>query len=101
GRGVAVNRAEYAPDLFVEDSLRFIRENHRKPFFLYLAMNVPHANNEAGREGMEVPGWGEFAERDWPEPEKGFAAMIRNIDRDTGRILDLLKELKIAQHTLV
>ena len=27
--------------------------------------------------------------------------MIRNIDRDTGRILDLLKELKIAENTLV
>ena len=30
-----------------------------------------------------------------------FAAMIDNIDRDTGRILDLLRELKIAEDTLV
>lgn len=103
GRGVAVERHEYAPDLFIEDSLRFIRETHarQEPFFLYLAMNVPHANNEAGKAGMEVPDWGEFASRDWPDAEKGFAAMIRNIDRDTGRILDLLSELKIAGNTLV
>ena len=101
GRGVAVKREQYAPDLFIEDALTFIREHQKQPFFLYFAMNVPHANNEAGKAGMEVPELGEFAERDWPEPEKGFAAMIRNIDRDTGRILDLLKELQIDRHTLV
>ena len=101
GRGVAVKRSEYAPDLFIEDSLAFIRRNQKHPFFLYFAMNVPHANNEAGNKGMEVPDLGEFAVKDWPEPEKGFAKMIQNIDRDTGRILDLLKELKIAENTLV
>ena len=101
GRGVAVKKVQYAPDLFIEDALRFIRENQGKPFFLYFAMNVPHANNEAGKAGMEVPDLGEFADKDWPAPEKGFAAMIRNIDRDTGRILDLLKELKLDEKTLV
>jgi uncharacterized sulfatase len=101
GRGVAVKREEYAPDLIADEALKFIRDNSGKPFFLYFAMNVPHANNEAGNKGMEVPDLGEFASRDWPEPEKGFAAMIRNIDRDTGRILDLLKELKIEKDTLV
>ena len=101
GRGVAVKRLEYAPDLFIEDSLDFIRQNQKHPFFLYFAMNVPHANNEAGNKGMEVPDLGEFAKKNWPEPEKGFGAMIRNIDRDTGRILDLLNELKIAENTLV
>jgi len=101
GRGVAVKKVQYAPDLFIEDALRFIKENHKRPFFLYFAMNVPHANNEAGKEGMEVPDLVEFAAKDWPAPEKGFAAMIRNIDRDCGRILDLLKELEIDQDTLV
>ncbi len=101
GRGVANKKVEYAPDLFIDDALRFIRESKDKPFFLYFAMNAPHANNEAGKAGMEVPDLGEFAHKDWPEPEKGFAAMIRNIDRDTGRIIDLLKELKIDQKTLV
>lgn len=101
GRGVAVKRRQYAPDLIIEDSLRFIREHREEPFFLFLSLNVPHANNEAGSQGMEVPDLGEFADRDWPEPEKGFAAMIRNIDRDTGRILDLLVELGIEKQTLV
>ena len=101
GRGVAVKRTQYVPDLFIEDALRFVRENQKRSFFLYFAMNVPHANNEAGKQGMDVPDLGDFADKDWPEPEKGFAAMIRNIDRDTGRLLDLLEELKIAENTLV
>jgi len=101
GRGVAAKKVEYAPDLFIEDALRFIRENQKRPFFLYFALNTPHANNEAGKQGMEVPDLGGFAGKDWPAPEKGFAAMIRNIDRDCGRIVDLLKELGIERRTLV
>jgi outer membrane protein assembly factor BamB len=89
GRGVEVKRTQYAPDLFADDALRFIREHQRQPFFLYLALNTPHANNEAGAKGMEVPDLGKFA------------AMVRNLDRDTGRMLDLLKELRIAENTLV
>ena len=103
GRGVALKKAQYAPDLFAEDALRFIRNSHKaeKPFFLYFSMNVPHANNEAGSQGMEVPDLYEFADKDWPDPEKGFAAMLRNIDRDTGHVLDLLEELGIEKDTLV
>ncbi len=101
GRGVAVKRADYAPDLLAADALRFIREHQDRPFFLFFTPNLPHANNEAGPRGMETPGLGEFANQDWPEPEKGFAAMVRNLDRDTGRILDLLGELGLARDTLV
>ena len=53
-----------------------------QPFF-------PHANNEAGRyhgNGMEVPDYGTFANKDWPGPEKGFAAMIRKLDNSVGMI---------------
>jgi arylsulfatase A-like enzyme len=101
GRGVAVKKAEYAPDLFIEDALRFIRENETRPFFLYLALNAPHANNEAGDGGMEVPDVGEFASKDWPAAEKGFAATVARMDRDAGRILDLLKERRLDKDTLV
>lgn len=101
GRGVATKRGEYAPDLITEEALGFIERNKDRPFFLYHALNVPHANNEAGRAGMEVPDHGQFADEEWPEPEKGFAAMIRNIDRDVGRLLAKLKELGLDEKTLV
>jgi len=101
GRGVATKKRDYAPDLITDEALGFIERNRERPFFLYYAMNVPHANNEGGRAGMEVPDHGPFADQDWPEPEKGFAAMIRNIDRDVGRVLSKIEELGLAEKTLV
>jgi arylsulfatase A-like enzyme len=101
GRGVATEKVEYVPDLITEEALCFIERNRDRPFFLYYALNVPHANNEGGKAGMEVPDHGPFADQDWPEPEKGFAAMIRNIDRDVGRVLSKLEELDLDERTLV
>ena len=46
---------------------------------------------EAGRDlgdGMEVPDYGPYAKADWPQPEKGRAAMIHLLDRDVGRTRD-------------
>lgn len=103
GRGVSVEKIEYAPELITQDALRFIRDNHEDPFFLYHALNIPHANNEGGRHdrGMEVPDHGEFASKPWSKPEKGFATMIKRIDDDVARILALLKTLGIDDDTLV
>ncbi|MCA9047491.1 MAG: arylsulfatase, partial [Planctomycetaceae bacterium] len=112
GRGVAVTRIDYAPELLTNEVLSYIRERasaeHRdQPFFLYYALNVPHANNEGGRhnpgpeKGMEVPDFGPYADRDWPGPEKGFAAIMNNIDRDIGRILDELKTQGLEDDTIV
>ena len=101
GRGVATKKVDYAPDLIAQDTLDFVEKNKDAPFFLYWAMNVPHANNEGRNKGMEVPSWGEFENLDWPDPEKGFASMIRNIDRDVGRMLAHLKKLGLEENTIV
>ncbi|MBI2480028.1 MAG: arylsulfatase [Planctomycetia bacterium] len=106
GRGIATKRVDYVPDLVTAEALSFIERNRDEPFFLYFAMNVPHANNEAGRgsrpeRGMEVPNFGEFATKEWPAPEKGFASMIRNIDGDVGKVFAKLKELDLDENTLV
>lgn len=88
-------RTEYAPDLFTERALRFLDQDDPRPFFLHLCYNTPHANNEMGRDtgdGMQVPDYGAYAGRDWPNPEKGFAAMVSRLDRDVGRILARLRE---------
>lgn len=101
GRGVAERRVDYVPDLVTQEALAFVESNRDRPFFLYYALNVPHANNEGGSNGMEVPSHGEFEQRDWPKPEKGFASMIRNLDRDVGRLIAKLKECKIDDQTIV
>ncbi|MCP5517951.1 MAG: arylsulfatase [Verrucomicrobiales bacterium] len=101
GGGKASVRREYSHDLIAAEALRFVRSNRDHPFFLYLALTLPHANNEAGREGMEVPELGDYADRDWPEPQKGHAAMIGRLDRDVGRLFNLLKELGLDERTIV
>ncbi len=99
--GVATKRVEYSHDLFAQEALGFIERNQKKPFFLYLALTIPHANNEARNEGMEVPSYGIYADKDWPDPQKGHAAMITRMDGDVGRLLTKLKQLGIDKDTLV
>ncbi|MBN2449976.1 MAG: sulfatase-like hydrolase/transferase [Lentisphaeria bacterium] len=102
--GAATKRVDYSHDRFTEEALAFVRQQRQGPFFLYLAYTLPHANNEAGilnRHGMEVPDYGAYDSADWPEPQKGHAAMITRLDRDVGRVLDLLRELGIDEQTLV
>jgi len=102
--GVATERVEYSHDLFTEEALTFVERNKDKHFFLYLAYTIPHANNEAkalNRHGMEVPDYGIYADKDWPEPQKGHAAMITRMDSDIGKLLAKLKALGLDENTLV
>ncbi len=103
GVGVAEVAIDYAPELITQDALRFIRESRNEPFFLYYALNIPHANNEGGKydRGMEVPDHGEFESMPWPKAEKGFAAMMQRIDDDMAKVLELLEELGIDDRTMV
>jgi len=101
GAGVAVERAQYSADLFASEAPAFVEKNKDRPFFLYLALTIPHANNEAGNKGMEVPDLGRYADLDWPEPQKGHAAMISRMDAQVGRLLDKLDELGLDEKTLV
>ena len=101
GQGVATEKRQYSPDLIFEEALAFVRAQRSRPFFLYLPTTIPHANNEARRAGMEVPDWGEYASRDWPDPQKGLAAMIGRLDDQVGRLLALLAELDIDRRTIV
>ncbi len=101
GAGKASEKVAYSHDLIVNEGLDFIRSNHENPFFLYVALTIPHANNEAGPEGMEVPDFGPYANEEWSDAQKGMAAMVTRMDGDVGRLMALLKELEIDDNTLV
>src|ERR1017187_7641367 len=97
-------------DLFTSAALNFLRINkpeqfnNYRPFFLYLAYTIPHANNEEGQRtgnGMQVPTDAPYSNEAWPQPEKNKAAMITRMDADIGRLMDKLKELKIDDNTVV
>jgi len=102
--GIATKRVVYSPKLMLDEALQFIDAHQSQPFFLYFATTIPHANNEAAQElgnGAEVPTLGRYADKPWPEPEKGYAAMITYLDTQVGTILDRLAQLGLDENTLV
>jgi len=103
-------RTTYSHDLFAEQALDFIRRRKDEPFFFYAAFTIPHAEvtvpedslaEYRGRwpEPVAFPGSKTYCPQDQPRAVR--AAMIARLDRDMGRILDLLDELKLSENTLV
>jgi arylsulfatase A-like enzyme len=104
GAGWATKRVQYAQNLFFEEARAFIERSRDRPFFLELALTVPHANNERARalgDGQEVPDYGAYATKDWADPLKGQAAMIARMDAGVGRLFAHLKALGLDERTLV
>ena len=102
--GYATKRIDYSHDLIADEALNYIEQNKDHPFFLYLSLTIPHANNEGTRgtgNGQEVPDYGIYADKDWKDQDKGQAAMITRMDSDVGRILDKLARLGIDERTVV
>lgn len=102
--GMATDRKVFANDRFIAESLDFIDANKQQPFFLYLALVLPHANNEArgmSGNGSESPNLGKFSDKPWDEPSRGFAAMVTDVDLAVEKVLAKLKETGIDDRTLV
>jgi arylsulfatase A-like enzyme len=103
-KGVAIKKEVYSHSLLTNEALDFVKRSADRPFFLYLAYTIPHANNERGRaegDGMEIPSDAPYSDKPWPQPQKSHAAMITLLDRDVGRLLRQLKDLKIDDNTVV
>ncbi|HEV2293516.1 MAG TPA: arylsulfatase [Tepidisphaeraceae bacterium] len=91
---VELDGKQFSHDLMTEEALRFVREQKDGPFLLYLPYTIPHTK-------LQVPSVEPYENEPWPEPAKKLAAMITRMDRDVGRIMTLLAELKIDKNTLV
>lgn len=94
-------RVEYIGDWFARFATNYVEVHEDHPFFLYVASTFPHANNERGTNGMEVPNFGSYANTDWPVPEKGKAAMIERLDTLVGQIVQRVERSRIAKDTLI
>jgi arylsulfatase A-like enzyme len=104
GAGWAKEKRDYTHDLFMEEALTWVKKQQQNPFFLYLALTIPHANNEAKNgvgDGQEVPDYGIYADKPWTNQNKGQAAMISRMDKDIGRLIAQLKEQGVDNNTLI
>ena len=74
---------------YTNEALRFIQDNRQRPFFLYLAHSMPHVPIFPGDrfDGHSVRG--------------RYGDVVEELDDSTGRILGMLKELKLDGNTLV
>jgi len=95
---------QFSHYLIFEETIKFIRENKDRPFFCYAAWTPPHG---VWAIPEDEPAWQEFKDKPWsagsrtPNDAKVYAAMVKMVDRQIGQILDLLKELKIDDNTIV
>jgi arylsulfatase A-like enzyme len=100
---------DYAVDRLADKALRFIRQHKNEPFFLYLPFTIPHVSLQAPDEvikpyiGMfnEQPYYGEAGYTPTKYPLSTYAGMVTYLDKQVGRVLDLLKQLGIDNNTLV
>jgi arylsulfatase A-like enzyme len=81
------------------ESIQFIRDNKDRPFFCYLPITPPHGIFDIPDSD---PAWAVYKDKQgWPEQAKRYAAMVGMVDRQVGQVLDLLKELKLDDNTIV
>jgi arylsulfatase A-like enzyme len=100
---------DYAPDLIGVQALEFVQANKDRPFFLYFATTVPHLALQVPEDSLaeyagkfpETPYRGDRSYLPHRQPRAAYAAMITRMDRDVGRLLDLLKNLKLEERTIV
>jgi len=112
----ATANAVYSADYIHAHAMQFLRQQHKKPFFLYLPYTLPHGDviaprdsvynyyvkkfNEAPKQPGPPKNDGE-QHRFEPYPHAAFATMVDRLDRYTAEIIKSIKEQGIEDNTLV
>ncbi|HWT52376.1 MAG TPA: sulfatase-like hydrolase/transferase, partial [Caulobacter sp.] len=85
----------YMTDYLTDEAVKAIDANRNRPFFLYLAYNTVHTPLQAPKADYDaLSGIQDHRLR-------VYAAMVRNLDRNVGRVLRALKDRGLADDTLV
>ena len=85
---------QYSTELFAREATQFIRDNRSNPFFVYLPFNGVHYPMHAPKKYMDR----------FPNLERErrtYAAMLSAVDDGVGEVMRTLRELHLAENTLV
>ena len=87
-------RDKYFPDIVVGEAVRFLERNKDKPWFLYVAFNIPHYPEQADKK---------FEKRyaHLPMPRQSYARVLSTTDDRMGQVLAKLDELGLRDNTLI
>ncbi|MEI6645820.1 MAG: arylsulfatase [bacterium] len=89
------NKKTYADQLIQKNVLAWVEQQGAKPFFLFYATTLPHAQ-------YEIDDLGHYKDMsDWTEQAKAFAAMVTRLDRNIGELVVLLKKMGVDKNTLI
>ena len=84
----------FANDYFTTAAMNFIRQKQRQPFFCYLAYTAPRSGPTNLIEAA-------YQTLDWTPAQKLAASLISRTDRDVGKLLKTLKDLRIDGQTAI
>ena len=85
----------YMTDYLADQAVAAIAANRHRQFFLYLAFNAPHTPLQALRADYDALGHIQN------HTERVYAAMVANLDRAVGRVLEALRAQGLEENTLV
>ena len=90
---------EYLTNRLTDEAIRIVEHVHDRPFFLNMWWHTVHTPIEAPDEMVEP-----YRERLRPElnhQNATYAAMVKSLDTNAGRLLAKLEELGLADRTVV
>ena len=100
---------QYALDMMGEEARAFVGANKDRPFFLYFAPTVSHAALQVPEDSLAEYA-GAFPETPYPgdkgylphrTPRAAYAAMVTRLDREVGRLAQLVRDLGLDRDTLI
>lgn len=104
-------KGTYSHDAIADRALAFIRKHKDQPFFCYMPFTIPHTELEVPEDSKaayrevvkEGPPQGKPNDRleYQKEPYATYAGMVSRLDRDVGRVVSLLSELKLDSDTII
>ena len=89
----------YCTDVFFGEAISFIELNKDKPFFCYIAPNAPHGPYNVPVEYYNL--YKDLGEDVLDDTQKRFYGMITNVDDNFGKLRETLKNLNIADNTIL
>jgi arylsulfatase A len=100
--------SHYSADVIAEHAQAFIRENKERPFFCYFPTTVPHLALQVPEDSLKeyVGQWDDPPYKGGSgylphfTPRAAYAAMITRMDREVGRLMELVRELGLDEHTI-